>query len=406
MFNILIVDDDQNIRRHVREICVGAGEDIGIFEAVDSQEALTVLEDHIIQLCIVDLHLPDMMGTDLLHIVKQQYGGIKVLMLSGDSSFDAVRQSFLYNADDYIEKPVDETTLRAKVREMRENYFLGLRTIELPKKSLSEYVNFTLNGEFAALDREGEETYAALRDKYGLHLDDHDGFAVSFEIDGVEEGPDVEYYYSFIAERMRQDFSDALQLIILFFLGRLTVLVSIEQYDEPAVRSRLAAIKQIFNENAIVLSVYVSESFRQVQGFFPAYRSLLELLRNRDMYGKNEIVISTGNDGNRSQLASVQRAKRYIQDMVYESFSLVNVAEYLNIHPNYLSKIFKQSEGVSFTDYVCDCKMKEAKRLLLGTGLKIYAIAEKLHYYDTGYFIRIFKKYYGISPNQFRQKVE
>ncbi|HOP09972.1 MAG TPA: response regulator [Oscillospiraceae bacterium] len=405
MFNILIVDDDINVRAHVRSVCKRAGEGVAIYEAVDSQEALTRLEEHIIQLCIMDLHLPDMLGTDLLKIVKQQYGGIKVIMLSGDSSFDAVRQSFMYKADDYIEKPVDEMSLLQKVREMREKYFLGLKTIELPKKSISEYLSFSLNEDFAALGRDNDDRYVQLRERYDLGFDYTGGAICSFELGGLDEAANTEYYYSYLAERIKRDFS-GFNIVFMFFGGRLTAVINSGSLNEDLLRSRFNEIKSIFNENGISMSVFISERFNGKVEFFPAYRTLLDMIRNSDMYGKNEIVVSSGGESNRSQVALVQRAKRYIQDMVYESFSLVNVAEYLGIHPNYLSKIFKQAEGIAFTDYVCDCKMQEAKRLLLETNLKIYAIAEKLHYYDTGYFIRIFKKYYGVSPNQFRQRSE
>lgn len=403
MFNILLVDDDETIRAHLKSVCSKVG-GASVFEASDSVEALAVLNDNIIHLAIVDLHLPDILGTDLLRMIKQKYGFIKVFMLSGDNSFESVRQSFIYKADDYIEKPVDEFVLLAKLREFREKYFMGLDTIDLPKKSLSDYISFSLNAEFATLSRDSEEQFDALREQFGLDYDERSGLILSVELDGLAQDQNAEYYYSFLAEHMKQDFLGA-ELTFLFFAGRLTVIIGTDNLTDEEIKERLTDIKALFNENGIVMTVFLSERFGE-KSFFSAYRTLLELYRNRDMYGKNEIVFASGIDPHKSQTAVVQRAKRFIQDRVYESFSLVDVAEYLNIHPNYLSKVFKQSEGIPFTDYVCDCKMKEAKRMLQETNLKIYTIAGKLHYYDTGYFIRIFKKYYGVSPNQFRQHMD
>lgn len=405
MFNILVVDDDINIRRHVRSICLRAGDGVGIFEAVDSQEALTVLEDNIIQLCIMDIHLPDMLGTDLLRIVKQQYGGIKVIMLSGDSSFDAVRQSFLYSADDYVAKPVDEMALLRKVCDFRRMYFLGLNTIELPKKKLSEYIPISLNAEFAAVSEGGERKYEEIKEKYGLDFEKDGGRICSMTLGGLENNSESEYYYSFLAERIKREFSDS-KTTFFYFDERMLAIINNAGMDFEAMRKRFTNIKSVFNDNSISLSVFISVEFNEDEDFYSAYSGVCDIVRKSEMYGKNEIVYAGNVDSSKNRMAVAQRAKRYIQDMLYESFSLVNVAEYLNIHPNYLSKVFKQSEGVSFTDYVCDCKMREAKRLLKETNLKIYTIAEKLHYYDTGYFIRIFKKYYGLSPNQFRRSSE
>jgi len=406
MFRILIVDDDDIIRRHVRSVCKRSGDGVAVLEASDSQQALSLLEENIVQLCIMDLHLPDMLGTELLKIVKQQYGGIKVIMLSGDNSFDAVRQAFVHQADDYLEKPIDEEKLLAKLVELRKKFFFGLKTIELPKKPLSAYIPLSLNAEFAALGRDSEEQFNRIKKQYSVRFDEGRGVICSMNIDEVADPANTEYYYSFLAERVKQDFSECV-ISFLYFGGRLLAVLNFERLDGEIIRRRLSAVKDLFNENNLMLSAFISVPFEEGKtSFYEAYRSLLDMQRNVEMYGRNEVAMASGAEAGRSQLAIVQRAKRYIQDMIFESFSLVNVAEYLNIHPNYLSKVFKQSEGISFTDYVCDCKMKEAKYLLTETNMKIYAIAEKLHYYDTGYFIRIFKKYYGVSPNQFRQHLD
>lgn len=402
MFNILVIDDDNSVRGHVRDICLGAGEDIAVFEAGDSQEALDVLEHNLVALCIMDLHLPDVLGTELLRMVKKQYRGTKVIMLSGDNSFDNVRTAFVYEADDYIEKPVEEEKLLAKVRELREKHFVGLKTIEVPKKSLSEYVSIAFNEEFSALGKDDEDRFYVMKSKYGFAFDEGEGVVMAFELEGFGKDQSSEYYYSFLAETLRQELSAA-ALTYFFFYGRLFAVANYARPSVSSVRDKLAAVKNVFNENGLMMSAFITDPFGEEISFFGVYESLLDTLKNREMYGKNEITVGFAVNSGRRPSLLIQKAKRYIQDVIYESFSLVDVAEYLGIHPNYLSKIFKQAEGISFTDYVCDCKMKEAKRLLTESNDKIRVIAEKLHYYDPGYFIRIFKKYYGISPNQFRQ---
>jgi two-component system, response regulator YesN len=97
------------------------------------------------------------------------------------------------------------------------------------------------------------------------------------------------------------------------------------------------------------------------------------------------------------------KALEYINTNIYSYISLVSAAEYLNIHPNYLSKIFKNAVGESFTDYVIKAKMNEAKKILKTSSCKVYEVAETLKYNDTGYFIKLFKKVFGISPNEYRQ---
>ena len=99
----------------------------------------------------------------------------------------------------------------------------------------------------------------------------------------------------------------------------------------------------------------------------------------------------------------VSRAKEYICKNVHEQISLVSVADYLEIHPSYLSKIFKMITGETFTDYLTTVKMSEAERLLKTTNMRVYEISELLKYNDPGYFIKLFRKVFGVSPNEYRQ---
>ena len=99
----------------------------------------------------------------------------------------------------------------------------------------------------------------------------------------------------------------------------------------------------------------------------------------------------------------VERAMEYIMQNLHKPISLVDAADCLHIHPSYLSKIFKGVTEKSFTEYVSNAKMKEAKRLLQTTTMRVYEISELLSYHDPGYFIKLFKKVYGVSPGEFRQ---
>jgi AraC-like DNA-binding protein len=79
-------------------------------------------------------------------------------------------------------------------------------------------------------------------------------------------------------------------------------------------------------------------------------------------------------------------------------------AERLCITSNYLNKIVKQTLGSNTKQYIIERLMAEAKRLLSYTSLSVAEIAEQLHFDTTTYFIRLFHRIEGVTPNQFRNR--
>lgn len=113
-------------------------------------------------------------------------------------------------------------------------------------------------------------------------------------------------------------------------------------------------------------------------------------------------IPSSGETGSHeSGNAIVEQAKRYIEGH-FPLVSLQAVADGVNLHPVWLSQMFKKETGQNFHDYVTDLRMKKAKQLLLESSLKIYEIAAAVGYQDLQHFGRVFKKTYLLTPKEFR----
>ena len=87
-------------------------------------------------------------------------------------------------------------------------------------------------------------------------------------------------------------------------------------------------------------------------------------------------------------------------------FSLDDVAAELYISPNYLRQLFKQASGQTFTEHLTEMRMKEAQRLLDDESLKIYEVAERTGYADSRYFSVCYKKYWHITPTDYRRTLQ
>jgi two-component system response regulator YesN len=83
--------------------------------------------------------------------------------------------------------------------------------------------------------------------------------------------------------------------------------------------------------------------------------------------------------------------------------SLSSTASRVYLNPSYLSRIFKQETGQTFIEYLTKARMELAIGLLAQTDLKAYEIAERIGMQDPHYFSFSFKKYTGISINEYRR---
>lgn len=104
---------------------------------------------------------------------------------------------------------------------------------------------------------------------------------------------------------------------------------------------------------------------------------------------------------------SRSRIVKQVQEMVAESLgqdvSVKTIADRVFLHPVYLSKIYKTETGEGLGDYIIRIRMEKALYMLKHTNSKIYEITAALGYQNPQYFSKLFKKHYGMTPNEFRE---
>ncbi len=100
----------------------------------------------------------------------------------------------------------------------------------------------------------------------------------------------------------------------------------------------------------------------------------------------------------------IRRTKSLIHEYYQEGITLDEIAGRLQITPEYLGTLFHRSTGQNFTAYIKEYRITEAKKLLLGSGLKQYEIAEKVGYMDPKYFSRVFREVTGELPAEYRKR--
>ncbi|MEF2243689.1 helix-turn-helix domain-containing protein [Paenibacillus sp. GXUN7292] len=98
------------------------------------------------------------------------------------------------------------------------------------------------------------------------------------------------------------------------------------------------------------------------------------------------------------------RIVEYVLDNLSDlNISLTSIGLEFDINPTYLSRFFKEQTGENFIDFVNQRRVEKTKQLLMDTDEPIQAIAEQCGFANSQSLLRVFKKYEGITPGQFRK---
>lgn len=99
----------------------------------------------------------------------------------------------------------------------------------------------------------------------------------------------------------------------------------------------------------------------------------------------------------------VRILKQYIEDHYMQDLSLSRMAEMVGMNASYVSSMFKRETGMTYSEYLFQCRVKQASRLLAETDRSIGEIAETCGYQDARYFSRQFTKLVGLKPSEYRK---
>ena len=98
----------------------------------------------------------------------------------------------------------------------------------------------------------------------------------------------------------------------------------------------------------------------------------------------------------------VKNAMKYINDNIHSPMSLEDVSEFLHLTKEYTSALFKRETQKTVTEYINERKMLYAKEAVQNGGTTLAEIASNLGYENYGYFSKVFKKHFGVSPANYR----
>lgn len=339
---LLIVDDELWSRQLIKNILnwyhLGFEQ---VFEAEDGEDAIVCLDKHNVDLTITDMRMPGMDGVKLLETLREKNYKTEVIVMSGYDEFDYIHEALKTKAVDYLLKPIVKEELLEAVK-------TGIDHINEAKSY--HYIEEILERE----DLKKEiNLYYELKHQVFKALSTVDDSLLYKTIDKVEEN----YFlkdHKLLGQYIKMD------------LGRL--------------------ITKWAQETRLVLE---PQDWEKVS--FDAIKQALEKVFKRIKETKVEKKLD------------ILDIQKYIDVHYADAISLADIANQYYVSKEHLSRLFKKQVGETVQTYITQKRIAGAKRLLRKhQKISISTISKMSGYMDVQYFYRVFKRYTGMTPQDYK----
>lgn len=178
-----------------------------------------------------------------------------------------------------------------------------------------------------------------------------------------------------------------MSIIVLTAMEDFKCIQQLIQYDLQNYIVKPFSIEEIINEvNEAIDKVKQKQELNKIKKIANIHPDLIEKMEEAS---GNKLII---------------QAIAYIEKNINNPISLKETAEELHVSRPYLSTLFKKEMHKTFSSYLTGKKLLFSKKMLVETDMHIYEIAELTGYQSDKYFIQVFKKKFGITPQAFREK--
>lgn len=228
--------------------------------------------------------------------------------------------------------------------------------------------------------------------------------------------------YAEIADRELQPFEEQVNLQDLYSELKELLLEGNEGRVEAFIGKYLAAMDRGFSESYVksfafsvanilqILLIENHESFSNVFGDdIMIWSKLSQFNTIRDirrwLFNIVNSVVGYLHSGSKGQYARmVEDIKTLVKKRYHEQLTVNDIAKALYLSLSHANNIFKKMEDKTIFDYLLECRMEAAMRLLRDPDSRVYAVSEQVGYSNKSHFCLVFKKTTGLSPMEYKNK--
>ena len=416
---ILILEDEEIERKALTMMLMYHREDIEeIRTASNGLEAIQefyALKPHIV---ITDINLPGINGLEVIRTLQEIDKNTRFIIVSAYNLFDYAQQALRMHVKDFLIKPIQEKDLNQVISAQADEIFRGeedaIRMAEQEKQIKSIQPLLESDFLFSAASLRAGTSIPKLLELLGIKA----ASACIF----IAGGKGLRYI--FVHETRKR-----MNNLGFTCIGDLVndqyvfAVLSKKQLTKDQLTETLQIIlnksRDSFGEIFIGISSIVCpdemlrEAFRQAGvacsyakecGIALAFfEEMKQTMQKGDILRRKEESVSEHIPPNRSGVIAdeiVQTIRKHYMDNI----TLENIAEQMNFSFYYLSRIFKQHTGMTFTEYLTNYRMEKAKELLKSSNYSVKETAYAVGFRSQGYFSKVFHKYTGFMPTEYKKQ--
>lgn len=416
MLKILIADDEKYERDSVISLIEENFKDkLTIAQAKNGREAIEIAEQIRPEIIIMDIKMPGINGIKAIEEIRKTSASTYFIMLTAYDYFDFAVEAVKLNVKEYLLKPFVRSEFINKIN----NAIESVEKKKAKRKSDIEKEE-KINNLIGVL--ENELSYSIINNTldsidFNMHMDYLDldfsnAFAVSIKI--------LSNNFNNLLKRQVGEYINELLRFKYKAIGtycyteNLVFFIQINKYKDinEEITENINAINDIkreierhFNITTKIGIGYCYSGINLMNKSYEEANKAINYSNESEIVHIGKIdIYSYNQDFDKDKTKLFKKVTEYIDNNIQEELNLESVANNFNLSPYYFSRSFKESMGCNLIDYINIVRIKKAKDLLKKSEMSIKEIGYTVGYSDPNYFSKVFKKYEGYSPKEYKFK--
>lgn len=400
MCRLLIVDDKNLTDNSLKDIINWESIGCDIFDVVyDGNEALNIIRENNIDIIITDINIIGLDGLNLIYEIKKINIKSKIIVISNNLDYQTVRLAMKTGAIDYLVRDlIDINELNSLIKRINENI--------ISNKKSSEYISNILTRVFNGDTVDNEEL------KEGLTREENGVLKNPYRIIFFkkEDGFLLNEFMNNILNEAKDNF---INIMPIYLNSDNNIIIFNEVEKEKIINivtKNIYKIKQNNNSNIYAVLSDMCDIDYDICNLLKKTISKLDYC----FYSfKNYVIQDKFIETNKERIDEINIKYRkevediisYIDNNIQNKITLKMLSNDINMNESYLSRMFKRETGKNIIFFINERKMKKAMELLSDESILIKQVSKAVGIEDQFYFNKLFKKFYNISPSDFKKKI-